>query len=165
MRKGNVIVPANQVLDRTASDGEYLHRDFHGALCYAIAYLDREYGTDVTRRYLQQVARTCYAPLIERLSREGLPALEAHWQSVFEREGGRFSLAYEGRVLVLTVQECPAIAHLKARNQLYTERFCVTTQVVNETICRAAGCDASCAFEPGRGRCVQRFWRIDEEGP
>ena len=153
-----------QLLDRTASEGEYLHRDFHGALCYAIAYLDRRHGPQVTRRYLQQVGRTCYAPLIERLAAEGLPALEEHWRAVFEREGGGYVLAYEDGTLVLTVSDCPAVAHLKARGQLYTERFCVTTEVVNETICRAAGYVASCAYEPGQGRCVQRFWRAGEEG-
>jgi len=152
-----------QVLDCTASEHEYLHRDFHGALCYAIAYLDREYGPPVTRRYLGEVARRCYAPLIARLAREGLPALEAHWRSVFDREGGAYALAYEDGALVLRVSDCPAIAHLRARGQLYTERFCVTTEVVNETICRAAGYEASCACQPGRGQCVQRFWRAGEE--
>ncbi len=29
-----------KVLDCKASDNEYLHKDFHGALCYAIKYLD-----------------------------------------------------------------------------------------------------------------------------
>ena len=82
--------------------------------------------------------------------------MEAHWQSVFEREGGGFSLAYEGRVLVLTVDECPAIAHLKAQGQLYTERFCVTTQVVNETICRAAGHFGILRLTEGLGPLRQR---------
>jgi hypothetical protein len=155
-------VASRKVLDRTAQEGEYLHRDFHGALCYAIAYLDREYGPRVTRRYLERVAHICYAPLIAQLFAEGLPALEAHWREVFGREGGHFSLGYEGHVLVLRVERCPAIAHLRERDQLYTERYCATTEIVNEAICHAAGYRSSCVVRPGQGQCVQRFWREGE---
>ncbi len=153
-----------RVLDRKASDSEYLHRDFHGVLCYSIKYLDENYGPEATRRYLQQVGETVYSPLIESLRREGLPALERHWRDVFTKESGRFELSYEGGTLVLTVYECPAIAHLKRVNQLFTERYCETTVVVNETICRRAGYRCSCEYERGEGRCVQRFWREKEGG-
>ncbi len=33
-----------KVLNCKASDNEYLHKDFHGALCYGIKYLDDVYG-------------------------------------------------------------------------------------------------------------------------
>ena len=151
--------PDNQILDCKLSDNEYLHMDFHGALCYSIYYLDAKYGQEATRRYLRQVGRTCYAPLSERLRAEGLPALDRHWQRVFAQEGGSFSLHYEDEMLVLTIERCPAIAHLKQRDQLFTERYCETTVVVNETICQTAGFGCSCQYEPGQGRCVQKFWQ------
>ena len=110
---------------------------------------------------MEQVGKTCYAPLSERLRAEGLPALDRHWRRVFAQEGGAFSVHYEGDVLVLTVERCPAIAHLKQRDQLFTVRYCETTAVVNEAICQAAGFRFSCQYEPGQGRCVQRFWRED----
>jgi len=148
-----------KVLDQKASDNQYLHKDFHGALCYGIDYLDRLYGPAATDEYLRQVGETYFSPLSEQLKAEGLPALERHWRNVFGLEGGRFTLCYEGDVLVLAVDECPAVAHLKKINKLYTPRFCRTTVVVNETICRRAGYECSCEYEPGRGRCVQKFWK------
>ena len=148
-----------KVLDCKASDNVYLHRDFHGALCYAIKYLDDRYGGQATEEYLRQVGRTFYQPLIAKLKREGLSALEAHWRSIFGREEGLFTLRQEGPVLVLTVERCPAIGHLKKIGQLCTERYCQTTVVVNDTVCREAGYRCSCEYEPGEGRCVQKFWK------
>ena len=102
-----------KVLDQKASDNEYLHKDFHGALCYAIKYLEENYGESAIDDYLRQVAKTYYAPLSGQLKQEGLSALERHWQNIFTLEGGKFSLGYEDGVLVLKVEECPAIAHIK----------------------------------------------------
>ena len=154
-------MPLNKkrVIDCKASDNVYLHKDFHGALCYSIQYLDEQYGHDATAAYLAQVGETFFAPLSEALKREGLAALEKHWRQIFSLEEGQFSLEYEDGALVLTVQECPAIAHLKSRGQLFTDRYCETTVVVNETVCRRAGYDCSCTYEPGQGQCVQRFWQ------
>jgi predicted ArsR family transcriptional regulator len=148
-----------RVLDCKAGEHDYLHKDFHGALCYGIKYLDDHYGPEATAEFLRQVARSYYAPLSEQLKKEGLAAIEKHWREIFTKEGGKFSLEYQDGALVLTVHECPAIAHLRLTNQLFTPRFCETTVVVNETICGEAGYMSSCQYEPGEGRCVQRFWK------
>ena len=149
-----------RVLDCKASDNQYLHKDFHGGLCYAIKYLDEKYGPDATTEYLQQVGRTYFGPLSEQLKREGLTALEEHWRRIFDLEGGDYTLEYEDDTLVLTVSSCPAVCHLKERDLLFTERFCETTKVVNDTICQAAGYGCSCEYEPGKGKCVQKFWKL-----
>ena len=151
-----------RVLDCKATDHVYLHKDFHGALCYGIKYLDDHFGPEATTEYLRAVGRSYYAPLSQLLKNEGLTALEKHWNEIFTNEGGKFTLEYQGGTLVLTVQECPAIAHLKKINQLFTPRYCETTVVVNETICGEAGYTCSTEYEPGEGRCVQKFWKGKE---
>ena len=148
-----------KVIDCKASDNEYLHKDFHGALCCAIKYLDDNYGHDATAEYFKQVGTTYFAPLTQQLKKDGLKALENHWQKVFSKEGGKFRLHYEDQMRVLTVDKCPAIAHLKKINQFFTERYCESTVVVNETICNVAGYRCSCQYEPGKGKCVQKFWK------
>jgi hypothetical protein len=153
---------ALRVLDCKATEHAYLHKDFHGALCYAIKYLDDNYTPEATREYLTGVGRNCFAPLSENLKAEGLPALEKHWNEIFTKEGGQFTLEYRDKVLVLTVYECPAIAHLKKIGQLFTPRYCETTVVVNETVCGAAGYACSTQYQPGEGRCVQMFWKVRE---
>lgn len=151
--------PSVKVLDCKASDNQYLHKDFHGGLCYAIKYLDEKFGQDATVEYLQQVARTYFAPLTAKLKEQGLSALEEHWREIFTLEEGKFTLEYQDSTLVLTVDECPAVCHLKKRNQLFTDRYCETTKVVNKTICEDAGYCSSCEYEPGEGKCIQKFWK------
>ena len=148
-----------KVMERTASDNEYLHKDFHGGLCYAIKYLDVNFGQQATEEYLIQVARTYFWPLSQKLKKEGLKALELHFKYIFEKEQGDFVITYEDDKLELKVNQCPAIAHLKSRGLFFTDRFCRTTVVVNNTICQDMGYKCSCEYEPGKGKCVQKFWR------
>lgn len=153
MRKNSKIIDCKQ------SDNTYLHRDFHGALCYAIKYLDETYGQQATYDYLVQVGNTYFKPLSEKLKTDGLEALENHWRNVFQKEKGQFTLYYKDGQLILEVTECPAIMHLKQTNQLYTDRYCQTTVVVNKTVCNQAGYQCCCEYIPGHGRCTQRFWK------
>ena len=148
-----------KVLECNSSDNQYLHKDFHGALCYAIKYLDETFGPEATCEYLRQVGRENFSPLIAALRQEGLIALERHFKHVFELEGGEAAFNRENDGLVISVSKCPAIAHLKTTGQLFTDRYCETTVNINSAICEAAGYQCSCEYKPGMGRCVQKFWR------
>lgn len=148
-----------KVLDCKQSDHEYLHKDFHGALCYAIKYLDDNLGIEATDEYLKIVAETYFKPLSEKLKKTGLKALEDYFREMFQKENGRFRIFYTKEKLILEVEECPAIAHLKKQNLFFTERHCQSTVIVNEAICRQAGFKCSCEYKPGQGSCVQEFWK------
>jgi len=151
-----------RILERNSSDNEYLHKDFHGALCYGIKYLDQTYGQDATAEYLQQVGRETFSPLIVALKKEGLIALERHFKHIFEIEDGQAEFKREDNCLVINVSKCPAIAHLKSTGQLFTDRYCETTVNVNLAICSAAGYQCSCEYKPGIGKCVQKFWKKED---
>ena len=146
-------------MDQKASDNKYLHKDFHGALCYAIKYLDENYGRESTAEYLKRVGNTYFAPLSGQLKNDGLPVLEKHFRSIFEAEKSTFTIKYENDILIIDVQICPAIAHLKQTGQLWTDRFCESTVFVNKTISETAGYCSSCVYLPGKGICVQKFWK------
>ncbi len=150
------------VIDCKHSDNEYLHKDFHGALCYAIKYLDDNFGEKATEDYLAQVGSTYFKPLAEELQKDGLQALEKHWKYIFEKEQGEFRTYYDGSALVLEVEKCPAIAHLKKSDQLFTDRYCQTTVIVNKTICSQSGYECTCEYNPGEGKCIQKFWRSEK---
>jgi hypothetical protein len=154
---------AYRVLELNSSDNEYLHKDFHGALCYAIKYLDETFSPEATSEYLRQIGREVFSLLITALKRDGLIALERHFKQVFELEGGQAEFRHEDNCLVLNVSKCPAIAHLKSTGQLFTERYCETTVHVNKAICDATGYQCSCKYTPGMGCCVQKFWRKEGE--
>jgi len=137
-----------------------LHKDFHGVLSHIIQHVADNYGPEELRGGLRRIGRVCYAPLSERLRRDGLVALEEHWRHVFELEDGQFSLSYEdgGQVLVLQVHCCPALAYLREKGQPVADRFCEHTRYVNEGLCHAAGYECSTEADQARGRCTQRFW-------
>jgi predicted ArsR family transcriptional regulator len=149
-----------RILDCAAADNAYLHRDFHGALCYAIKYLDETYGAEFADEYLREVGRRVFAPLHEALAEEGLGAVEAHFRGVFALEGGEAEFSRDGdEELTIAVSRCPAVEHLKARGLFFTERFCATTGEINAGFCEGTEYVCTCEYEPGAGRCVQRFWK------
>jgi len=136
-----------------------VHKDFHGALSAGIQFVLDRHGPEALAEFLDQVAANVYRPLIERIRQEGLKALEEHWRRIFELEGGDYSLEYESETLVLRVERCPAIHHMKEHGYAIADRFCESTRVVNEGICRRAGCACSVEYDQEAGTCVQKFWR------
>jgi hypothetical protein len=148
-----------KILELNSSDNQYLHKDFHGALCYAIKYLDEIFGPDATAQYLRQVGRENFSPLSTSLQQEGLIALERHFKHIFELEGGEAQFECDNDRLAIHVSKCPAIAHLKSTGQLFTDRYCESTVNINEGICEAAGYKCSCDYVAGEGRCIQSFWK------
>lgn len=139
-----------------------VHKDFHGALSYGLQFVEEHGGQEGLHDFLVGLAHTVYAPLVDDLRTRGLPALRDHWQTIFELEGGDFSLTMEEDTLVLTVHRCPAIAHMKARGYAIASHFCEHTRIVNEAICRAAGFASCVDYDREAGRCRQRFWKASD---
>lgn len=136
-----------------------VHKDFHGALSYGIQFLESAYGAEGLRDFLAGLAETVYKPLVEDLRAHGLDALERHWRTVFELEGGDVALDRDGDALVLTVHRCPAICHMREHHYAVADSFCEHTRLLNEAVCRAAGYKSSTEYDQNAGRCVQRFWK------
>jgi len=136
-----------------------VHKDFHGGFSYGLQYLQDNYGEDALYDYLRKMARTVYSPLIEELKKDGLAAMAAHLARIFTLEEGEFELSFNGDRLVLNVNKCPAIHHMKGQGYMIADKFCEATRIVNEEICHAAGYECSVDCEQQNGRCVQEFWQ------
>ena len=136
-----------------------VHKDFHGGLSYGIQHVYTRYGEQAMVEFFRQVGREVYGPLSEKLRTEGLSALEEHWRKVFSLEQGEFTLTYVESRLVLTVDLCPAIHHLKTFNYPIADRFCEHTRIVNDEICHAAGYESSLEYDQEAGACIQTFWK------
>ena len=130
-------------------------------MSYGIDFVVEKHGLEGLRRYLEGLAGTVYAPLVDRLRNEGLSALRDHWREVFTVEGGKFELHEANGMLTLDVQECPAIAHMKAQGYPISPHFCEHTRLLNEAICTRAGYSCSVEADQDAGTCVQRFWKAD----
>ena len=151
---------AKQVMRRRASDNEYLHKDFHGALSVAIEYIHERYGEQAVRDYLWQFARSYYAPLTVEVNRRGLAALAEHFRRVYEIEGGEVNVSLSEDELVLKVRECPAVMHMRRRGYPVARLFRETIATVNRAICHGTPFEAELSeYDERTGRSVQRFYR------
>jgi hypothetical protein len=149
-----------RVMDRRAADNEYLHKDFHGALNCGIVYLHRHFGEEAVREYLRDFGRRWHAPLRQRLLTEGLPALRRHFETLFGVEGATVRFEQTPDELVLHVEACPAVAHIRAQGGEASPLFVETTRTVNEALCEGTPYLAELlSYDPQTGRSVQRFRR------
>ncbi len=136
-----------------------VHKDFHGVLSFGLQFLEEHYGIDAVREFLSGLTETVYTAFVEDVRARGLAAIEDHWQTVFQLEGGDFDVRAEGDTLELRVNRCPAVTHLQEQGFLVAEHFCEHTRMVNEAVCAAAGFTAEVEYDQEAGRCVQRFRR------
>ena len=154
-----------QVMKRSASDNEYFHPDFHGALSAGIEYLDRRYGAEAVRQYLRQFALAFYAPLTRDLKERGLIALKQHFEKVYEREGGTIRTTLSNDELVIEIEACPAVSHMRERGYHVARLFHETTRTVNEALCEGTLFRAELAqYDDQTGRAVVRFCKFSVSG-
>ncbi len=149
-----------EVMRRNASDNEYLHKDFHGALSAGIEYLHRNYGEQAVREYLREFAKSFYAPLREALKQRGLAALRDHFEKLYRIESGKIQITISEDEMIMNVDSCPAVMHMREHQYPVAELFCETTKTVNEAICEGSGFAAELVeYDSQTGRSVQRFYR------
>ena len=149
-----------EVMRRQAADNEYLHKDFHGALSGGIQYLHGRFGPDAVREYLYDFARGFYAPLTAAIEKRGLVALKEHIEQLYETEGGTVDIELTDDGMLVTVETCPAVMHMREKGYPVAELFVETTKTVNEALCEGTGFAAELVeYDPETGRSVQRFFR------
>jgi hypothetical protein len=149
-----------EVMDCRASDNEYLHKDFHGALSVGIQYLDDHYGEDAVRRYLRNFASKYYAPLIAEFREGGLPVLRAHFEKNYRDESAEVEFFQNEDELLIRVKNCPAVTHIQQNNYTLARLFGETTRIVNEVLCEGSPFQAEILdYQPETGAGTQRFRR------
>jgi len=144
---------------RTAADNEYLHKDFHGALSAGIEYLHRRYGEQAVRDYLRRFAATCYAPLAAALRERGLVAMKEHLERTYQAEQGKISLTLSDDELLLEVDACPAVTHMRQHGYPVARLFRETTRTVYEAICEGTPFAVEVLdYDQATGRSRVRFY-------
>jgi len=149
-----------EVMRRQASDNVYLHRDFHGALSTGIEYLHAKFGEQAVRDYLRQFTNSFYAPLKADVGKRGLVALKEHFEKVYAQEGGPVSFTLSEDELVMKVEACPAVTHMRQHGYAVARLFFETTRTVCEALCEDTSFEAQLLeYDHATGRSVVRFSR------
>jgi len=147
-------------MERRASDNEYLHKDFHGALSCGIEYLHQHYGEKAVREYLWDFTLSFYAPLRNDLKERGLVALKEHFENVYRIEGGKAEFDLSDSELIIRVAACPAVTHVRKLGYGVARLFHETTDTVNKALCHGTPYAAELVdYDSETGRSLQRFYR------
>lgn len=148
------------IMTRSASDNTYLHKDFHGALSTGIDYLEANYGADAVQEFLRRFTNSYYAPVKADLKERGLIALKEHFEKVYGIEGGSISIDLTEDTLVLKVEACPALAHMRENGMKVASLFFETDRTVDDALCEGTPYAAEfIAYEEETGRSIRKFFR------
>ncbi|MGC9316476.1 MAG: hypothetical protein ACP5KN_00400 [Armatimonadota bacterium] len=151
---------AKEVMHREASDNEYLHKDFHGALSCALIYLEENFGAEAVREYLRTFARRYYAPVTEELQKRGLEAMAERLRRIYEIEGGQVQIELGDDEMVVRVEACPAMMHIREQGYPVSPMWRETIRSVHEAICEGTAFDFDLVdFDELTGASTQRFYR------
>ena len=137
-----------------------IHKDFHGALSCGFAFVAERFGKDELERYLRRVGENMFGRLIDEIKGKGLAALEEHWNEVFSLEEGDFSVSRDDdREIILRVNRCPALEHMRKTGYPVYEGFCEQCRVINLAIAEKTGLKAETRSDREDMKCVQIFRR------
>jgi hypothetical protein len=130
--------------------------DFFTAINATFRFIERKLGRVGLLRYWQELGEKYYAPVAQRWAAGGLPAVAAHWRAAFAAEpGADVTVEETADQVLIRVQTCPAIAHLRTQQREITPSFCQHCYFVNEAIAAPAG--LTVRITGGNGSCEQCF--------
>jgi hypothetical protein len=130
--------------------------DFYLAINASFRFIEKKFGRDGLRRYWQELGSTYYAPVTAAWKRGGLPAVAHYWRAFFDAEpGAEVRVEATSDRVILDVQVCPAIKHLRAQARDIVPCFCQHCYYVSEAAAAPAG--LTVRVEGGNGACRQTF--------
>ena len=149
-----------EVIKRSASDNEYMHKDFHGALSVGLDYIAAQFGEDAVREYLREFGLSYYTPLKKEMTDRGLVAVKDHFTKIYTAESAEFEISLTDDELRLDVTACPAVMHMRNQNYPVSPLFVETTRTVNDAICEGTPFAFELLeYDEPTGKSVQRFYR------
>lgn len=138
--------------------------DFYFAINATFRFVLERLGIEGLRQYWRDLGGRYFAPVSERWSGGGVPAVAEYWRAFFAAEpGADVTVQTEGESVSLEVRVCPAIKHLRDNGREIVPCFCQHCYFISEAI--AAPAQLTVRVEGGNGSCRQRFFRPDESTP
>ena len=153
--------PDKVVMDITAEDNKYLHRDFHLSGDFALEYCGKMYGDNGVREFLYSFAQLNYAAVIADCKARGMAAIKEKLEQVYETEEASEVLHTEltDSQLIVTIDKSPVIEYMASLNQKPSKYYIEETRTVYAAI--ADGCDLGfeLLYYNEDGGCSFRFFK------
>jgi len=120
---------------------KYLHRDFHLLGDQALKYCADQYGEEGLQDFLAVFTKGYYSPQIEQFRKEGLPALKAWIEKIYEIEESSEVLHTEltDNTLTVKIDRCPVIEYMHTLNQEPTPYYIEETRTLYRIIAEESG--------------------------
>lgn len=112
-----------------------VHLDFHGATNTTIDYIVDNYGIDALKEILFRVGRDVYKDIRENLAKGNPEELVKFWEYFLSREEGDFTIEKQGDEIILEIESCPAVNHVKRLGLPLSPHFCKQTEFLNCGLC------------------------------
>jgi hypothetical protein len=139
-----------------------LHMDFHGAVNTTINYIVKNFGVDAIRKIFFSTGHDVYKSIRERLAKGDTSELIEHWNYYITRENGKFRIVSNKDNVILYVDECPAVKHVKKLGLEVSPYFCEQTDYVNKGICDGTDFEIA-TVKTGECSCMQTLRRIKND--
>ena len=129
------------VMERTAADNEYFHRDFHISGERGLRYVGEKYGDADVVAYLTQFTKAYYSPLIAKIKENGLAEMKAHIEEIYavEKAPENVKCTLTDNELRVTVTECPGVKYMKESGYEPSKWYIEDTRTVNAVIAEESG--------------------------
>ena len=125
-------------IEKKASDNKYLHRDFFVTGDIGIAYVGETYGDEAVKEYLEQYAKSYHKLLAEEVKKNGLVALKAYFDNVYEKEewSEYFQADLSEKMLTVKVKKCPAVTYMTSIGHTPSKWYKETVYTVYATLAK-----------------------------
>ena len=132
---------AVKVMQRTASDNKYLHRDFHVSCDIGIAYVGKRYGEEGVQQYLNQYVDNYLSPVAQAVRQEGFAPLVRYLEELYEVEeaSDQLRITEDGNQLKVQILACPAMAYMKSTGHQPSPWYAQTVSTLYKRLAENAG--------------------------
>ena len=131
-----------------------VHKDFHLATDTTIRYVLSQYGLGFLKELFRRTAHLVYKEIYEALKKGDCKPLVEHLTYFLKREEAVFRVINGKDEVILEIEECPAVKHLKERGREVTTDFCLQTALMNEAWSEGSEFNIT-TFITGEGSCRQ----------
>lgn len=138
--------------------------DFYFAINATFRFVHERFGKDGWITYLEDLARTYFAPVNHYWQAGGLTAVANYWRAFFDAEpGAEASVIRRSDRVEIHVHHCPAIAHLRAHNREIVPFYCQHCYYLGSARARESG--LGFRLKGGNGSCEHTYLQNDTTLP
>ena len=130
-----------EIIDMKAEDNKYFHRDFHISGDTALRYCAEKFGRDTMISFLTDFVKNYYAPKIEIVKKNGLPALKEWIEKLYEIEESPEVLhcTLSENELKVTIDKSPVIEYMRSLTKEPSEYYIEETRTLYKAIADECG--------------------------